>query len=51
MVVKYKKIFFFIFEKFLFSDPTRRDFLQESKRGKLTDDLVTKEGFQIDIPI
>ena len=28
----------------------QRDFLQESKRGKLTDDLVTKAGFQIQIP-
>ena len=29
------------------TEPIERDFLQESKRGKLTDDLVTKAGFQI----
>ena len=39
------------FKTYLFTESTERDFLQESKRGKLTDDLVTKAGFQNHIPI
>ena len=39
------------FENNVSPESIQRDFLQESKRGKLTDDLVTKAGFQIQIPI
>ena len=38
------------FENYVSPESIQRDFLQESKRGKLTDDLVTKAGFQIQIP-
>ena len=39
------------FEDYVSLESIQRDFLQESKRGKLTDDLVTKAGFQNHISI